>query len=509
MIHEIPESIDSLFRERSTGRVYLRAPLEGSHDFDRLHYDDFDTVSKSYAREFAARGFRPGDRVGIVIGSPVHFLLAFFGGMRCGLWMAPLDPTLDYDALPQFSAQVQSLGLRAVIADRSTPTTSPIPWLGGSPRPEFHFFEHSANSSYTPSSEGGILLASSGTTGTPKVMLLSQRQFLTTATNIANHHALSSRDVGLNPLPLWHINAEVVAATASAVAGAELVLQRRFKRTDFWQLVADHGVTWINAVPAIVSHLATLREGETVSPRIRFIRSASAPLPAELITHFESVIGIPVIESYGMTEAASQICANPLDGVRKPGSVGQPVGVSLRIEPLSDDSIEAPSSGPEIGQIALHGPSVITSYASDDYSSRFTTDGWLLTGDLGYIDDDGYVFLVGRSDDVINRSGEKIYPRELEEIILQVPGVLAASVIGVPDLILGSVPLAYIEVGDDYDDSDVCQAVSGALESAIGRSKRPTAIRVVDALPRHATGKIQKNPLRDGAISFRYEALLS
>ena len=92
---------------------------------------------------------------------------------------------------------------------------------------------------------------------------------------------------------------------------------------------------------------------------------------------------------------------------------------------------------------------------------------------------------------------------------MQVPGVLAASVIGVPDLILGSVPLAYIEVGDDYDDSDVCQAVTGALESAIGRSKRPTAIRVVDALPRHATGKIQKNPLRDGAISFRYEALLS
>jgi acyl-CoA synthetase (AMP-forming)/AMP-acid ligase II len=340
-------------------------------------------------------------------------------------------------------------------------------------------------------------------------MLLTQRQFLTTATYIANHNALSYSDVGLNPLPLWHINAEVVAATATAVAGAQLILQRRFKRTDFWSLVNEHRVTWINAVPAIVSHLATLRDGERVPASVRFIRSASAPLPAELITQFERDIGVPVIESYGMTEAASQICANPLVGTRKPGSVGVPVGVELRVEPLPDEVVDVSSSQPNVGQIALRGPSIITSYASDDYASRFTDDGWLLTGDLGYVDEDGYVFLVGRSDDVINRSGEKIYPREIEEIILQVEGVSAVSVIGVPDVILGSVPLAYIEVGDGGDDESTCQRVAVVLEGALGRSKRPTAIRVVDALPRHATGKIQKNPLREGAVAIRFEALLS
>lgn len=509
MIHEIPESIDSLFRERSAGRVYVRAPLEKDNEAcTRLHYDDFDRITRDFARAFTSLGFEPGDRVGIAVGSPIDFLLYFFGGMRCGLWMAPLDPTLDYDAAPQFHAQVEALQLRAIMSDREPPTASPVPWHGQTSRPHIHF--SSANSvEYTPSTEGGILLSSSGTTGTPKVMMLTQRQFLTTATYVAQHNELEWRDVGLNPLPLWHINAEVVAATATAVAGAELILQRRFKRTDFWQLVYQHQVTWINAVPAIVSHLATLRDGETVPSSVRFIRSASAPLPAELITQFERDIGIPVIESYGMTEAASQICANPLRGLRKPGSVGIPVGVELRVEPLVDDGVETSNQHLPIGQIALRGPSVISRYASDDYATRFTSDGWLLTGDLGYLDDDGYVFLVGRSDDVINRSGEKIYPREIEEIILRVDGVIAASVIGVPDVILGSVPLAYIELADGVDDATTCEHVIVALEAALGRSKRPTAIRVVDAFPRHATGKIQKNPLRDGAVTPRYEALLS
>ena len=498
-------SFGQLVADRASERVFLRAPLEDPTSRTALRFDELADAAQSVARHYAKLGCAPGERIGLVIAHPIEFAMQFLGGMAAGYWMAPLDPTLDYEGLSSFPAQAHALGLKLVIADRPAPSGSPIAW---------HSVESQRDDivdTPTPrSNDGGILLASSGTTGTPKVMMLRQSQVLTTGTYIARHNSLSPHDVGLNPLPLWHINAEVVALTASLIAGSELVLQRRFKRTDFWNLVADAAVTWINAVPAIVSHLATLRDGEVVPSRVRFIRSASAPLPAELIRSFESTIGIPVIESYGMTEAASQICANPLQGVRKPGSVGLPVGVELTFMPL-DDGIETSNEPYPVGQVALRGPSVISSYASDEYASRFTSDGWLLTGDLGYADDDGYVFLVGRSDDVINRSGEKIYPREIEEVILQVPGVVATAVIGVPDLVLGAVPLAYIECDPDAAMSapEICRSITRVLEGALGRSKRPTAIRVIREFPRHATGKIQKNPLREGTVPVLHEELLS
>lgn len=500
---ETPLSFGQLVADRACERVFLRAPLEDSSSRVVLTFDELADAARGVAQHYAELGFSPGDRIGLVIAQPIEFAVQFLGGMAAGYWMAPLDPTLDYDGLVSFGAQAHALGLRAVVADRDTPEGSPIAW-------HHHGTVTTSNAPLPGATTGGILLASSGTTGTPKVMMLRQSQVLTTGTYIARHNSLTTTDVGLNPLPLWHINAEVVALTASLIAGSELVLQRRFKRTDFWNLVAEAGVTWINAVPAIVSHLATLRDDEVVPSRVRFIRSASAPLPAELIRSFEKTIGIPVIESYGMTEAASQICANPLNGVRKPGSVGLPVGVSLTFVPL-DDGIETSDEPYPVGQVALRGPSVIESYASEEYASRFTADGWLLTGDLGYADEDGYVFLVGRSDDVINRSGEKIYPREIEEVILQVPGVLATAVIGVPDVILGAVPLAYIELDSEAGRTarEVCPDIVRALEGALGRSKRPTAIRVIEAFPRHATGKIQKNPLRDGTVPVVHEELLS
>ena len=498
---ETPLSFGQLLADRACERVFLRAPLEEADSRTSLTFDELSLLAGGVAQRFASLGYQPGDRIGLVIAHPIDFAVQFLGGMAAGYWMAPLDPTLDYEQLASFHQQVTALGLRAVIADRHAPSDSPVTW---------HDVAVSDGALVSTHTSGGILLASSGTTGSPKVMMLRQTQVLTTGTYIARHNSLATSDVGLNPLPLWHINAEVVALTASLIAGSELVVQRRFKRTDFWKLVSDAGVTWINAVPAIVSHLATLRDDESVPSRVRFIRSASAPLPAELIRSFEKTIGIPVIESYGMTEAASQICANPLQGVRKPGSVGLPVGVSLKFVPL-DDGIETSDEPFPVGQVALRGPSVIESYASEEYASRFTSDGWLLTGDLGYADDDGYVFLVGRSDDVINRSGEKIYPREIEEVILQVPGVAATAVIGVPDVVLGAVPLAYIELDTEANRAapDVCADIVRALEGSLGRSKRPTAIRVIEAFPRHATGKIQKNPLRDGTVPATHEELLS
>jgi acyl-CoA synthetase (AMP-forming)/AMP-acid ligase II len=251
-------------------------------------------------------------------------------------------------------------------------------------------------------------------------------------------------------------------------------------------------------VPAILSHLADLGADESVPSTIRFARSASAPLSTETRARFEAGVGIPVLETYGMTEACSQIAANPLVGVRKPGSVGQPFGVQLRIAPG-----DAPDEdGPRVGEVEIRGPSVITAYADVGYEHRFTGDGWLRTGDLGYLDTDGYLFLVGRVDDVINRSGEKIFPREIEELMLSDPDVAAAAVVGADDPVLGQVPVGYLVLrpGDcgaaGEAAAGVVHRVRLAIDSAVPRTKRPTALHVVESLPVGRTGKLQRRAIR-------------
>ncbi len=348
------------------------------------------------------------------------------------------------------------------------------------------------------------MLSSSGTTGPPKVIRLAEEKLLYTAGRVVSHHRLSENDRGFNPLPLFHINAEVVGLLATLVAGSSLVLDDRFHRTAFWDVMARRRITWINAVPAIVSRLAYPGPDEAIPPGIRFIRSASAPLPVATADRFEANTGIPVVETYGMTEAASQITAHPLSLPRRPGSVGLPVGVELRIvrqaEPVGG-RLEAPEY--HIGHIEIRGPSVVEGYVGNEHQDRFR-DGWLRTGDLGHRDADGFVYLDARTDDVINRGGEKVFPREIEEVISADPVVESVAVVGRGDAELGQVPVAYVVlraaegVGDPHGAGGVeasAVRIGLALERSLVRSKRPVALHVVRALPTGATGKIRRRSL--------------
>jgi acyl-CoA synthetase (AMP-forming)/AMP-acid ligase II len=221
---------------------------------------------------------------------------------------------------------------------------------------------------------------------------------------------------------------------------------------------------------------------------------------------FEANTGIPVLETYGMTEAASQIAANPLGGRRKPGSVGQPVGVELRIVPLEQwDGAESSEERVDgtVGEVEIRGPSVIATYDSAEHRDRIDAQGWLRTGDIGYLDEEGYLFLEGRIDDVINRGGEKMFPREIEEAILKDPAVAAASVVGQRHPELGEVPIAFLVlhgVGGESDRGLARQVVARIrqnLEKDLVRTRRPAEMHVVLQLPVGATGKVQRRALKD------------
>jgi acyl-CoA synthetase (AMP-forming)/AMP-acid ligase II len=491
--------LSELIRARSSA-LGAQSYVEHARQDRGLTFTDLARAVEGWGDTLEESGVAAGATVGLVIADPIDFSVAFLGTIASGRWAAPLDPSTPASGLDAALARVQA---HVVFSDPpGTAGGLRAAWAEGvrTPSPESSDEEVS----------GGAVLASSGTTGVPKVIPLHQGRLLYTARRVAEHHRLAPGDRGFNPLPLFHINAEVVGLLASLVAGSSLVLDDRFHRTRFWALMAERRITWINAVPAIISRLATPDRDEVIPSRIRFIRSASAPLPVATSTRFEANTGIPVVETYGMTEAASQITANPVMGVRKPGSVGLPVGVEVRVV-MGEPTAECPAApGGSIGEVEIRGPSVIAAYAGHHHADRIDGQGWLRTGDLGHFDEDGYLYLDSRTDDVINRGGEKVFPREIEELILADADVEGVAVVGAPDHELGQVPVAYIVLRDFEDDIDldVAARVTARLRDRLGaalvRSKRPVSLRVVRALPAGATGKVRRRALRDSDLPAVY-----
>jgi acyl-CoA synthetase (AMP-forming)/AMP-acid ligase II len=465
-----------------------------------VSYERLSAQVDEHRRDLCRWGIGPGDRFGLIVADPLMFTSWFIAGIAADAWVVPLDPT-EAGAVASRD-RASALNVTLIVSDQAAPEDSSLRWILPGLDATLEDVAPAADSAGTP--PGGVLLSSSGTTGTPKVMALSVDQLLATASLIVNHHEFVESDRGFNPLPLWHVNAEVVGLLSTLVAGSSLVLDERFHRTGFWKLIDDFNVTWINAVPAIISRLASLSEGESPSSRIRFVRSASAPLAPTLFERFETDVAIPVIQTYGMTEAASQICATPLNGQRKAGSVGVPVGVDVRVC----------GDGPGVGAIEIKGPTVISRYESPGYDGRFDEEGWLRTGDLGYFDDDHYLFIVGRDDDVINRSGEKIYPIEIERVLASVEEVANVAVVARADDVFGQVPVAYVEVTNAVPlDSlvDLVAFTSRLRRHAAARlpsTRRPSVVAVVSELPVNATGKIQASRLRSGDVAVVYEERL-
>ena len=487
------------------GRVLSFRQLEGSMERWRAK------LSGAQARGLTT--------IGLAISDPLAFADAFIGAMAAGFWVAPLDPSTPWSGMGGLPAAMTRTGAEVVVGDRPAVADVGEDWV------ELHRLDRlddgpvtrpGATAPRLPDA-GGVILSSSGTTGTPKVVRLGLDQLLYTARCVASHLELGPDDRGFNPLPLFHINAEVVGLLATMVSGAGLVLDDKFHRTGFWELMELRSITWINAVPAIISRLGAPAPEERIPAGVRFIRSASAPLPVAAARRFEDSTGIPVIETYGMTEAASQITAHPLGLPRRPGSVGVPVGVELRIvdqaEPVG--GVRPPAAG-HSGHVEIRGPSVIASYVGDTHRDRFDPDGWLRTGDLGHLDDDGFVYLDARTDDVINRGGEKVFPREIEEIIGADPMVAATAVVGREDPELGQVPVAFVVLRgpDDPTGGDTANfgliaretaiRIGATLEANLVRTKRPVALCIVHALPAGATGKVRRRALDTAAVPVLY-----
>lgn len=452
------------------------------------------------ADRWAAGG--PAGPVGLALADPVAMAANFVAALRVGTVVAPLDPAAPR---AEHEARIRQLGLRAIVVEPGVEAPSGVEvWTAGR-RDLKRIGGEAGPLRPLPASPADVraVMASSGTTGAPKIIPLTESQLLATARGVAGHLALGPEDRGYSPLPLFHINGLVIGVLSALVAGSTIVLERQFSRRSFWTTAEQRGATWLNLVPAILAILGAPSVAGEPRPHqaIRLARSASAPLPAAVRDRFEQLTGIPVVETYGMTEAASQITANPMVDVR-PGSVGLPVDVELRV--VGPGRL-APPAG-ETGRVQIRGPRVTSWYWAagsperPEWSCReaLDADGWLDTGDIGRLDSDGYLYLVGRDGDVINRGGEKIQPREVEEVLLSDPRVTAAVVVPRSHPTVGEEPVAYVLAteGALAEAEQLTADLRHRCEGSLSRFKRPADIIVARDLPAGPTGKVRRAEVR-------------
>ncbi|WP_394565268.1 amino acid adenylation domain-containing protein [Bradyrhizobium sp. 31Argb] len=487
------------YSRNAPDRTAVLAPGRGAVTYAELATRTSDTV-----RQLRGLGIAQGDRVALVLPRGVDNALALIAVATAAVCI-PVNPDLTGDELQRYFSELELAALvtaaEAGSASRAAAHALGVAVIDLSPRAGqgLGAFEL-AGSSVGPAIVGGaargeddaFILLTSGTASRPKMVPLTHASVCLSAYNAGVVFALGPQDRLLNMLPLFHAHALISGLLTALAAGSSVICTAGFDAVSFFTCLKELKPTWYTAVPTIHRALLSASEHDTEMTRgssLRVIRSASASLAPAILQGLEARFGVPVIEIYGMTEGASQIAANPCH-LRKPGSVGPPAGPEIAI--MDNEGRRLPVG--ERGEIMLRGPTISRGYYDDPEATRSAfRDGWFRTGDLGYLDTDGYLFIVGRIKDVINRGGQKISPLEVEEALLSHPDVLEAGAFGIPHQKLGETVGAAI----------VLRPQSGATAHQLRQFARqrlaaykvPSLIRMVQALPKGASGKLKRSAL--------------
>lgn len=484
--------------------------------FDDGHWLDSERLNSDVARAvdtLRRLGVRPGRQVVIAMPNSYDFVVAYLALLQYGAIIVPVNPEtpaaglarvmVRFDASAALISNASSNLWQAELETAGFVQAEDEGAKSGGWTTEFTYWcipsaQDTPVSSLEPNDETpAVLMFTSGTTGKPKGVLLTHGHLMAAVENVVGSHELTQSDITYCILPLFHINAQVIALLSTLISGGRVVMADKFHASRFWADVSLHGVTWVSCVPTVLSILTKRHVAKEMTQSLRFFRSASAPLTPAIAARLEAMYEIPVIESYGMTEAAGQICINALPpGTRKSGSVGRPHGLSLRIV---DDTLNTLPPY-QSGEIAIRGRNIIDAYVGmGPTPDTGHGPGWIYTGDLGYQDEEGYVFITGRAKEIINRAGEKLSPREIEDVINVHELVERSAVIGLPDPLYGERVVAWV-VPADVEVLDVDRLrtdLDGLCAAHLAKHKCPSQIVIARSLPVNATGKVQKHLLRE------------
>ncbi|WP_234685757.1 non-ribosomal peptide synthetase [Bradyrhizobium monzae] len=451
-------------------------------------------------------GIAPVDRMAVALPRGADSALALIA-VASSCACVPVNPDLTADELQRYFSEMKLTAL-VTRADMNSPSRDvaralDIAVIDFVPGPETdlggcEFIGPTIGPANTSGAAGAeddaFILLTSGTAARPKMVPLTHRNVCLSAQNAGRVLSLTSQDRLLNALPLFHAHGLISGLLTALAAGSSVIVTGGFDAPSFFGWVRDLRPTWYTAVPTIHRALLTAAEANPERARassLRVIRSASSSLAPAILNGLETMFGVPVLETYGMTEAASQIAANPFE-LRKIGSVGRAAGPEIAI---MDETGRALANG-ERGEIMLRGPNMSRGYYNDEAATQAAfRDGWFRTGDLGYLDADGYLFIVGRIKDVINRGGQKVSPLEVEEVLLAHPAVLEAGVFAIPHAKLGENVAAVVVLRANSEATS--DQLRQFARKRLAAYKVPSLIRNVTALPKGASGKVKRNALAD------------
>jgi acyl-CoA synthetase (AMP-forming)/AMP-acid ligase II len=462
----------------------------------RVSYDALRSQVAALADSLAAAGIAHGDRVAMALPNGLPAIVSFLAASIAGT-AAPLNPAYRQD---EFAFYLEDTNAKVLIvppeggeaarlaAGDKIPVLSVEMGTDGTVR--LSGVSKAASASPPTPDDVALVLHTSGSTGRPKRVPLKHRNIAASVQNIARTYQLTPDDISLTVMPLFHVHGLVASTLATLFTGGTVVVPPRFNPLSFWRTVRDSRATWYSAVPTMHQLLLTRLGKGAGKPAgaefLRFIRSCSAPLPVEVAQRIEAVFGAPVLEAYGMTEASHQMASNPLPPApHKFGSVGPGTGVRVGIMDFDGRLLETGQQG----EVVIQGPNVIQGYENNPEANKVSfVDGWFRTGDQGILDSEGYLRLVGRIKELINRGGEKIGPPEIDELLLTHPLVTAAVCFGVPHATLGEEVEAAVTLSEPASEADLL----AYCRERLAEFKRPKKIHIVTEIPRTATGKIQR-----------------
>lgn len=463
-------------------------------------YGQLHAAVSGISRQLKANGCYSGDRIALTVPRGPLGLIGFLSISSFAI-CCPLDPKMrdeemlesidrlsltsfvDFTGDPRIEAVAAKSGIRCLRPPSDVMLNNSGP--GGAPP------------SASSAGDVALLLQTSGTTSKPKLVALTHGNLAAAASGICTAYNIGSEDVCLNPMPHYHVHGLISAGLSSLVAGASQFCATSFSAPAFQAVFERLCPTWFTGSPAFHLGLVDHFKFAEIKPRnrrLRFIRSSSAPFPASMIGPFEELFGAPLLENYGMTETASTICSNPPPPrKRKSGSVGLPLGSKIRL--VAPDG-QSPAAG-DPGEILLKGPSVIGYYGSTGSDDGNFLDGWLRTGDIGRFDEDGYLYVLGRTKELIKRGGHSVYPLEVDNALVAYSDIAEAICFAIQHPTLGEELVAVVvpRPGSRISMSEL----RDSLELKLSTYKIPSAIYVVPKIPKNDTGKAVR---RDMARHF-------
>ncbi|KAJ9139882.1 hypothetical protein P3X46_030575 [Hevea brasiliensis] len=492
--------------KRIAGDFPHRIAVSVSGKFDLTHSRLHELVEKAASRLVAA-GIKPGDVVALTFPNTIEFVIMFLAVIRARATAAPLNSVYTMEEFEFYLSDSESKLLLTLQEGNSSAqaaasklnirhATVALPGADSGlvlslpdPKSDVMSLAQLANEP----SDVALFLHTSGTTSRPKGVPLTQLNLASSVRNIKAVYKLIESDSTVIVLPLFHVHGLVAGLLSSLGAGAAVALPAagRFSASTFWKDMLKYKATWYTAVPTIHQIILDrhFSNPESVYPKLRFIRSCSASLAPSILARLEETFGAPVLEAYAMTEATHLMSSNPLpeDGPHKPGSVGKPVGQEMAI--LDENGVAQEANA--TGEVCIRGPNVTKGYKNNPEANKVAFQfGWFHTGDVGYLDSDGYLHLVGRIKELINRGGEKISPIEVDAVLLSHPNITQAVAFGVPDDKYGEeINCAIIpREGSNIDEAEVLRYCKKNLAAF----KVPKKVFITDSLPKTASGKIQR-----------------